>query len=166
MLRAANLPHVLLNARQDQEEAGIISKAGHAGRITVATNMAGRGTDIRLAPGVAEAGGLYVLASARHDASRIDRQLSGRSGRQGDPGSFQTIMSLEDELVKDYYGEDAIKFFAKWFAGSQPLSGRLGTTIVRWAQLGAERHHGKIRRELLTLDDNLGDMLAFSGRVE
>ena len=166
LLHAANLSHFLLNARQDQAEADIISQAGHFGRITVATNMAGRGTDICLAPGVAEAGGLHVLASSRHDARRIDRQLSGRSGRQGDPGSFQTIMSLEDELVKDYYPENVIELFAKWFTGDQPLPGWLGQTIVRRAQLGAEHHHGKIRRELLKLDDNLGDMLAFSGRVE
>ncbi|MDX1514556.1 MAG: prepilin peptidase, partial [Gammaproteobacteria bacterium] len=105
LLTAAGLPHQVLNARQDQEEAEIIAGAGEHGRITVATNLAGRGTDIRLAPGVAQLGGLFVLATERHDARRIDRQLFGRGGRQGDPGSFQIIVSLEDELVKEFYGE-------------------------------------------------------------
>jgi preprotein translocase subunit SecA len=166
LLTAASLPHHVLNARQDQEEAQIIAQAGQPGRITVATNMAGRGTDIRLTPGVAEAGGLYVLATARHEARRIDRQLSGRGGRQGDPGGFQTIMSLQDDLVKEYFGETLAGFFARWKKDSKPLPLWLGKPIVAFAQSAAERHHGKIRRELLKLDDNLGDMLAFSGRAE
>ena len=166
LLTAASLPHDVLNARQDQEEAQIIAQAGQPGRITVATNMAGRGTDIRLAPGVADAGGLYVLATSRHEARRIDRQLSGRGGRQGDPGGFQTIMSLQDELVKEYFGETLAGLFSRWKKGSKPLPLWIGKPIVGYAQSAAERHHGKIRRELLKLDDNLGDMLAFSGRAE
>ncbi len=147
LLTAASLPHHVLNARQDQEEAQIIAQAGQPGRITVATNMAGRGTDIRLTPGVAEAGGLYVLATARHEARRIDRQLSGRGGRQGDPGGFQTIMSLQDDLVKEYFGETLAGFFARWKKDSKPLPLWLGKPIVAFAQSAAERHHGKIRRE-------------------
>ena len=104
LLSAAGLPHQVLNARQDQEEAEVVARAGERGRITVATNMAGRGTDIRLAPGMAEIGGLHVLATERHEARRIDRQLFGRGGRQGDPGSFQSIVSLEDEVVQNVFG--------------------------------------------------------------
>ena len=166
LLTTAGLPHHVLNARQDQEEAQIIAQAGQPGRITVATNMAGRGTDIRLAPGVADAGGLYVLATSRHEARRIDRQLSGRGGRQGDPGSFQTIMSLEDDLVKEYFGDILTGLFKRWGKGGKPLPLWLGKPIVGFAQSSAERHHSRIRRELLKLDDNLGDMLAFSGRTE
>ncbi len=103
LLTAAGLAHQVLNARQDQEEAEVIARAGERGRITVATNMAGRGTDIRLAPGVVELGGLHVLATERHDAGRIDRQLFGRCGRQGDPGSFQVVVSLEDEIIHEFF---------------------------------------------------------------
>jgi len=103
LLKAVGLPHQVLNARQDQEEAEVIANAGSRGRITVATNMAGRGTDIRLGPEVAALGGLHVLATERHDARRIDRQLFGRGGRQGDPGSFQVIASVEDEIVHDVF---------------------------------------------------------------
>jgi preprotein translocase subunit SecA len=166
LLTAAHLPHDVLNARQDQEEAQIIAQAGQPGKITVATNMAGRGTDIRLTPGVAEAGGLYVLATARHEARRIDRQLSGRGGRQGDPGSFQTIMSLDDDLVKEYFGASLTEWFSRLKKDGKPLPLWIGKPIVGFAQSAAERHHGRIRRELLKLDDNLGDMLAFSGRAE
>jgi preprotein translocase subunit SecA len=166
LLTTAGLSHHVLNARQDQEEAQIIAQAGQPGRITVATNMAGRGTDIRLAPGVAAAGGLYVLATSRHEARRIDRQLSGRGGRQGDPGSFQTIMSLEDDLVKEYFGDILTGLFNRWGKGGKPLPLWLCKPIVGFAQSAAERHHSRIRRELLKLDDNLGDMLAFSGRTE
>ena len=105
LLNDEGLHHRVLNARQDQEEADIIARAGEPGRITVATNMAGRGTDIKLAEGVADAGGLHVLATERHEARRIDRQLFGRGGRQGDPGTYQSMVSLEDELAKDFYGE-------------------------------------------------------------
>jgi preprotein translocase subunit SecA len=98
LLTEAVLPHRVLNARQDQEEALIIREAGEPGRITVATNMAGRGTDICLAAGVAERGGLHVIATERHEARRIDRQLFGRCGRQGDPGSYESFVSLEDAL--------------------------------------------------------------------
>ncbi|MGD8629757.1 MAG: preprotein translocase subunit SecA [Gammaproteobacteria bacterium] len=166
LLTAAGLPHRVLNARQDQEEAQIIAQAGQPGRITVATNMAGRGTDIRLAPEVARGGGLYVLATSRHEARRIDRQLSGRGGRQGDPGSFQTIMSLEDDLVKEYFGESLCGFFSRLGKGGKPLPLWLCKPVAGFAQYAAERHHSRIRRELLKLDDNLGDMLAFSGRTE
>ena len=99
LLTKAGLSHRVLNARQDQEEAEIIAQAGQRGQITVATNMAGRGTDILLGPGVKELGGLHVIATERHEARRIDRQLFGRSGRQGDPGSYESFASLEDDIL-------------------------------------------------------------------
>ena len=166
LLSAAGLPHQVLNARQDQEEAEVIARAGERGRITVATNMAGRGTDIRLAPGVVELGGLHVLATERHDARRIDRQLFGRGGRQGDPGSFQAIVSLEDEIVHDIFKEYALRLCKPWWQRGKPLPGWLGELLVGVAQRAAERHHARVRSDLLRIDDQLSDMLAFTGRPE
>ena len=166
LLYAALLPHRLLNARQDREEADVIAQAGEMAQITVATNMAGRGTDIRLAAGVAELGGLYVLATERHEARRIDRQLFGRGGRQGDPGRFQAIVAFEDELLRGFYGDTLNWLLRPWAGRDKPLPGWLGAFIVASAQMAAEYHHSRIRRDLLRLDDNLGDMLAFSGRGE
>jgi preprotein translocase subunit SecA len=174
LLHAAGLAHQVLNARQDQEEAEIVARAGERGRITVATNMAGRGTDIRLSPGVTELGGLHVLSTVRHDSRRIDRQLFGRCGRQGDPGSYQVIVSLEDEVF-----QHAIKALAaqvrRWHGATggatggdapRPLAGWLGRLLVDLAQGAAERHHARIRRDLLKADDQLSDLLAFTGRGE
>lgn len=166
MLSAEGLQHQVLNARQDQEEAEVIAKAGEAGRITVATNMAGRGTDIRLAPGVTEKGGLHVLATERHDARRIDRQLFGRCGRQGDPGSFQVIVSLEDELLHGFFKKHATWLRRLFPKMNTPLPEWLGGAIVSIAQRAAERHHARIRRDLLRVDEQLSDMLAFTGRSE
>jgi preprotein translocase subunit SecA len=166
LLSEAGLAHQVLNARQDQEEAEIIARAGEAGHITVATNMAGRGTDIRLAPGIADRGGLHVIASERHDARRIDRQLFGRCGRQGDPGSFQLIVSLDDEMVQDYFKDGALnlpKLLRSW-GGSLPHA--LGALLVSVTQRAAERRHSRARRELLRIDDRLNDTLAFSGSSE
>jgi preprotein translocase subunit SecA len=166
LLGAAGLAHQVLNARQDQEEAEVIARAGEPGRITVATNMAGRGTDIRLAPGVAELGGLHVLATERHDARRIDRQLFGRCGRQGDPGSFQAIVSLEDEIVHEYFKGQALRLGELLRRRGRSLPHWLGRLLIGIAQRGAERHHGRARRELLNLDEQLSDLLAFTGRGE
>jgi preprotein translocase subunit SecA len=166
LLAAAGLPHQVLNARQDQEEAKVIAAAGERGRITVATNMAGRGTDIRLGPGVAELGGLHVLATERHDARRIDRQLFGRGGRQGDPGSFQAIVSLEDELVHEVFGRHAARLAGLVQRVAPPAGGWLGRLLIGLAQRAAERHHARSRRELLRVDDHLSDLLAFTGRPE
>jgi preprotein translocase subunit SecA len=165
-LTAAGVPHVVLNARQDKEEADIVSKAGQFGRVTVATNMAGRGTDIKLAEGVAKLGGLHVLATDRHEAGRIDRQLYGRSGRQGDPGSFETLVSVEDDLLRT-----SKRLLWRWLARAlvrrgKPLQGRLAAFLVRQAQLSAESLHGRIRRDLLQHEDQLETSLAFSGRLE
>jgi preprotein translocase subunit SecA len=166
LLKAAGLPHQVLNARQDQEEAEVIATAGSRGRITVATNMAGRGTDIRLGPGIAELGGLHVLATERHDARRIDRQLFGRGGRQGDPGSFQAIVSLEDEIVHENFSGFAARL-GKLIRRKQELMPYwLGDALLAVAQRTAEWRHARTRRELLRIDDHLSDLLAFTGRPE
>jgi len=165
-LTSSGLVHHVLNARQDQKEAEIISHAGQPGRITVATNMAGRGTDIRLAPGMADLGGLHVLATERHDARRIDRQLFGRGGRQGDPGSYQVILCLEDELLKDFYGPWLRQYLARLGEPGKPVPTWIAVPLIAFAQTAAERRLGRARRDLLKLDESLGDMLAFSGRGE
>jgi preprotein translocase subunit SecA len=166
-LSDVGLEHRVLNARQDKEEAEIIALAGERGRITVATNMAGRGTDIRLASGVAELGGLHVIATERHEARRIDRQLFGRCGRQGDPGTCQGMVSLEDELATVY-----VNSLFRWFAkkalkrSDNIRSTWVGIILFGSSQRSAERLHGRMRRELLKMDEYLGDALAFSGRPE
>ncbi len=165
-LSRAGLPHRVLNARQDQQEAEIIAQAGRPGRITVATNMAGRGTDIRLAPGVVALGGLHVLATERHEARRIDRQLFGRCGRQGDPGSFQVILALEDDLLRDLFGDWPQRLLKRWMNPDAPVPAWQAKLLVATAQRAAEGRHSRLRRDLLKLDENLGDTLAFSGRGE
>ena len=167
LLDAKRLPHRVLNARQDKEEAEIIAGAGKAGRITVATNMAGRGTDIRLGDGIAERGGLFVLATERHEAGRIDRQLFGRCGRQGDPGTCLAMVALDDELVTAHAprwmrflailaARSRIAFLARW----------AGAPVFRGGQRSAQRLHSRMRRNLLKMDDRVGESLAFSGRSE
>jgi len=167
LLKGVGLPHRVLNARQDKEEADIIAHAGEPACITIATNMAGRGTDILLAPGVADLGGLHVVASERHEAGRIDRQLFGRCGRQGDPGTCEALVSLEDELVTVYTGRLARRVAISLL--TNPI-GQAGTRIVRalffWAQNRAERLHCRMRRDLLRADEQQGDRLAFAGRQE
>jgi preprotein translocase subunit SecA len=166
LLGEGGLRHRVLNARQDQQEAEIIARAGQPGRITVATNMAGRGTDIRLAPGIAELGGLHVLATERHDAGRIDRQLFGRAGRQGDPGSCEAILSLDDELFDGPGWQRLQTLFERFLGPDRPATGLLVKLLVIIAQRSAEMRNSRARKDLLKLDDNLGDMLAFSGRGE
>jgi preprotein translocase subunit SecA len=161
LLDAAGLAYRLLNARQDRDEAEIVARAGEPGCITVATNMAGRGTDIRLAPGVAERGGLHVIATELHDAARIDRQLYGRCGRQGDPGSYEAILAVEDDLVKSF-----LRIASRGLSGRGRLANWLGAAVFGLAQWRAERTHSRMRRDLLDLDDYLGDILAFSGGGE
>jgi preprotein translocase subunit SecA len=163
LLTRAGLRHQLLNARQDKEEAEVVAQAGLPGRITVATNMAGRGTDIKLGPGVREAGGLHVIATELHESRRIDRQLFGRSGRQGDPGSFEAICALDDELLRTYLGILA-RGAAEGAGGALPQAAV--RRLLRMAQQRAERANAAIRRALLAGDEKMGDMLAFSGRGE
>jgi preprotein translocase subunit SecA len=162
-LAKAGIAHVVLNAAQDTTEATIIAEAGQPGRVTVATNLAGRGTDIALADGVAERGGLHVIMSERHDAGRIDRQLAGRCARQGDPGVFRAILSLSDPLLT----ASGLWLTRRLATSLMPL---FGTRIGRWAlhraQRRAERVHARMRRDLLHNDENLDHVLAFSGKAE
>jgi preprotein translocase subunit SecA len=154
LLSTRGLPHQLLNARQDKEEAMIVARAGERGRITIATNMAGRGTDIKLETGVDELGGLHVIATELHEARRIDRQLFGRCGRQGNPGTCEAIVSREDELARVYSN----RF---WRTVGASANQRL-----RVAQRAAERLHLRMRKDLLKADEKLESALAFSGRSE
>ena len=165
LLDAAGLAHRVLNARQDAAEAEIVAGAGQAPRITVSTNMAGRGTDIKLAAGVAERGGLHVIATEYHEARRIDRQLFGRCGRQGDPGTCEVIASLEDELMLRHGGWWRV--LGRWAAGRD---GRVPGWVARWlfgrAQRRAERLHARMRADLVWMDQHLDTTLAFAGRQE
>ena len=160
LLVEAGLEHRLLNARQDKVEAEIVSAAGQPGRITVATNMAGRGTDIKLPPESLAAGGLHVIATELHESGRVDRQLFGRCARQGDPGSCEIHVSYEDDLIVRYAK------LASGVAGKAPGKDLTGPALFRFAQNRAERIHGMMRNEVLEMDDYLGDMLAFAGRPE
>jgi len=166
ILTAAGLRCRILNAVQDDAEAEIIAEAGQVGRITVATNMAGRGTDIRLGEGVAELGGLHVIATAHHDAGRIDRQLSGRAGRQGDPGSCETFASLGDEIL-DAHPARALGLLGRSWADPGTMLGRwVARRLVLGSQCSAERRHYLARRDLLRFDESLDATLAFSGAGE
>lgn len=156
VLTEAGLAHRLLNARQDKEEADIVAQGGQLGAITVATNMAGRGTDIKLTDEARAAGGLHVIATELHESGRIDRQLFGRCSRQGDPGSCEAIVCLEDELI-DKWGQ------TPFFRGS---ANTRSATLFKSAQQRAERFHARARKEVLAMDDYLGDLLAFAGRGE
>jgi preprotein translocase subunit SecA len=131
--------------------------------VTIATNMAGRGTDIRLGVGVAEQGGLHVIISERHDAGRVDRQLAGRCARQGDPGTVDVMLSLDDSLLEPM----KTHVWARVLAHVLPALGHRATSLLfNLAQRHAERTHSRIRRELMRMDQRLGHYLAFSGRLE
>ncbi|WGD30999.1 prepilin peptidase [Ancylobacter sp. WKF20] len=162
-LSEAGVVHQVLNATDEAAEVSIVEKAGHAGQVTVATNMAGRGTDIPLGPGVAQRGGLLVLMTERHDSARVDRQLAGRTARQGDPGVFVAVLSLEDKLLADcplLSVRLAARLAARWG------SARLARLAMRLAQRHAERDHARIRRQLLQADEALESVLAITGTLE
>jgi len=164
MLDAENLNHQVLNAVRHREEAQIIAGAGQAGKITVATNMAGRGTDIKLGRGVAESGGLHVIASERNESGRIDRQLFGRCARQGDPGSAQAIVSLEDEFVSRY-AKNIIAYLKKRHAfNTDGISSNTTRAVFRLAQRRAEKLALRQRKSVMRTDHWLEEQLSFSGR--
>jgi preprotein translocase subunit SecA len=166
LLTQEGLPHEVLNARRDKHEAGIVAQAGVRGRITVATNMAGRGTDIKLGDDVADLGGLHVIATERHEARRIDRQLFGRCARQGDPGSYEEIASLEDQLVRIYL-PDWLQRAAHRLLASGSRAGELGAMmLVARAQRKAQARSGRMRVQMQKMDEYLGNVLAFTGRLE
>jgi preprotein translocase subunit SecA len=162
MLTAAALKHEVLNAVRHEEEAQIVEQAGQPGRITVATNMAGRGTDIKLGPGVAEAGGLHVVSTERNESGRIDRQLYGRAGRQGDPGSAVAYVSLEDELVRKYAGRAGRRAAGR--TGDREVSGSRMARLFRRAQGRAQRLAQRQRKSVLKSDDWMEENLGFAGR--
>jgi preprotein translocase subunit SecA len=162
-LRESGLDCQLLNATLHREEADIISRAGEAGRITIATNMAGRGTDIRLGPGVTELGGLHVILTERHDSGRIDRQLIGRSARQGDPGSAQAFVSLEDELPVRHAPAWLRAQAARALAANLPAASSLTHQLVTRAQRHAERSSFAQRSRVLEIDTWIEQFLSFTG---
>ncbi len=154
MLQLRGIPHNVLNAKQHQREAEVVAEAGHAGRVTIATNMAGRGTDIKLGPGVKEAGGLAIIGTERHDSRRVDRQLRGRSGRQGDPGSSQFYVSLEDNLMRLFHSERIAKVMdSMGHKEGEVIQHSMVTKSIERAQKKVEENNFGIRKRLLEYDD-------------
>jgi len=154
LLKKEGVKHEVLNAKQHEKEAQIVALAGQMGRVTIATNMAGRGTDIVLGDGVVERGGLHILATERHESRRIDNQLRGRSGRQGDPGSSRFYLSLEDDLLR-IFGSDRIKGLMGRLGmdDGEPIEHRLVSNAIEKAQKRVEGHNFDIRKHLLEYDD-------------
>ncbi len=154
MLQREKLIHSVLNAKYHQQEAEIVARAGQRGSITIATNMAGRGTDIKLGPGIAELGGLHVLATERHEARRIDRQLRGRCARQGDPGSSHFYISLEDDLMRLFGSDRIVKYMEKMgLEEGQELEHFMLNKSIGQAQKRVEQHNFQIRKRTLEYDD-------------
>jgi preprotein translocase subunit SecA len=165
-LTRRKLEHRVLNARQDSEEAAIVAEAGQRGNITIATNMAGRGTDIKLGPGVEELGGLHVIVAECNEEYRVDRQLYGRCARQGDPGSCETLLSLSDALVQNASPLWMRRLLGRYMVSKRPLPAPLGRAIVGFLQgIMARRFRGQ-RRALMYNDEKLGKMLSYSGPQE
>ena len=162
MLTEEQMEHQVLNAVRHQEEAQIVAFAGQAGRITVATNMAGRGTDIKLGPGVADLGGLHVICAEKNESQRIDRQLSGRCARQGDPGSTRAIVSLEDDLINRHAARQT-----QW---ARKLSLKLGTNqsskVTRAVFYSAQKYTQRLsrqqRKSVMKTDHWLEEHLGFA----
>ena len=154
MLKRRKIPHNVLNAKNHEKEADIVVRAGQKGMVTVATNMAGRGTDIKLGEGVAELGGLYVIGSGRHDSRRIDRQLRGRCSRQGDPGASKFYISLEDDLMR-LFGSDRISSIMGKLGldDGEELQHPLLNRSIETAQKRVEQQHFGIRKRTLDYDD-------------
>ena len=154
MLQLRGIPHNVLNAKQHQREAEVVAEAGFAGRVTIATNMAGRGTDIKLGPGVKEAGGLAIIGTERHDSRRVDRQLRGRAGRQGDPGSSQFYVSLEDNLMRLFHSERIAKVMDRMgHKEGEVIQHSMVTKSIERAQKKVEENNFGVRKRLLEYDD-------------
>src|SRR2546428_9000745 len=154
MLKREGIIHSVLNAKYHQQEAEIITRAGQRGAVTIATNMAGRGTDIKLGTGVADIGGLHVMGTERHEARRIDRQLRGRCARQGDPGSSHFFISLEDDLMRLFGSDKIVKYMEKMgLEEGQELEHPLLNRSIGTAQKRVEQHNFQIRKRTLEYDD-------------
>lgn len=159
LLKRRGVVHEVLNAKQHQREAQIVANAGLPGAVTIATNMAGRGTDIKLGPGVADVGGLHIIGTERHESRRIDRQLRGRSGRQGDPGSSRFFISLEDDLMR-LFGSERIAGIMQRFGGfeeGQAIEHKMITNSVERAQKKVEENNFAIRKRLLEYDNVMNE---------
>ncbi|MFH0776933.1 MAG: preprotein translocase subunit SecA [Patescibacteria group bacterium] len=154
MLLRSGIPHKVLNAKHHEKEAEIVARAGEKGAVTIATNMAGRGTDIKLEKGVEELGGLFILGTERHESRRIDNQLRGRAGRQGDPGASQFFVSMEDSLMRLFGGEKMQRMmdFLK-VPDDQPIENKMISRSIESAQKKVEAHHFDIRKHLVEYDD-------------
>ncbi|MFP4446146.1 MAG: preprotein translocase subunit SecA, partial [Desulfosudaceae bacterium] len=157
-LKKAGIPHSVLNAKRHRQEAEIVSQAGQKGAVTISTNMAGRGTDIVLGEGVADVGGLHILGTERHESRRIDNQLRGRSGRQGDPGSSRFYMALEDDLLRIFGGERMTGIMNTLGMGEgEPIEHGMISRAIENAQKKVEGHNFDIRKRLLEYDDVMND---------
>ena len=154
MLHVKKIPHNVLNAKQHAREAQVVAEAGLAGAVTIATNMAGRGTDIKLGPGVKEAGGLAIIGTERHESRRVDRQLRGRSGRQGDPGTTQFYVSLEDDLMRMFGSERIASLMDRMgYKEGEVIQHSMVTKSIERAQKKVEENNFGIRKRLLEYDD-------------
>ena len=154
MLKRVGIIHSVLNAKYHQQEAEIVTRAGYRGGLTIATNMAGRGTDIKLGPGVADLGGLHVIGTERHEARRIDRQLRGRCARQGDPGSSHFFIALEDDLMRLFGSDRIVKVMERvGLEEGQELEHPLLNRSIQQAQKRVEQHNFQIRKRTLEYDD-------------
>ncbi|KUG28006.1 protein export cytoplasm protein seca atpase rna helicase [hydrocarbon metagenome] len=154
LLKKEGVPHDVLNAKQHEKEAEIVAMAGHKGRVTIATNMAGRGTDIVLGEGVVDLGGLHILGTERHESRRIDNQLRGRAGRQGDPGSSRFYLALDDDLMR-LFGSDRIAGIMDKLGmeEGEAIENRMVTKAIENAQKRVEAHNFEIRKQLLEYDN-------------
>ncbi len=155
LLQRAGIAHAVLNAKQHEREAEIIKDAGKRARSPIATNMAGRGVDIKLGEGVRESGGLYVLGTERHESRRIDNQLRGRSGRQGDPGETRFYLSGEDQVVRLFAGERIYKILDRFGVEGEPIEHKLLTRQIEGAQKRVEEYNFELRKNVLKYDDVL-----------
>jgi preprotein translocase subunit SecA len=159
LLERRGIPHEVLNAKNHEREALIIANAGELGAVTIATNMAGRGVDIKLSDGVSERGGLYVLGTERHESRRIDNQLRGRSGRQGDPGESRFFLSAQDEVIRLFAGERIYKILDSRFGppDGEPIEAKMLTSRIEGAQKKVEEFHFVNRKNVVKYDDVLNE---------
>ena len=158
LLERHGVEHNVLNAKQHEREAHVIENAGQKGAITIATNMAGRGVDIKLGEGVIEAGGLYVLGTERHESRRIDNQLRGRSGRQGDPGESRFYLSAEDELIRLFAGDRMFRILSRLGPQEgQPIEAKMLSNVVEKAQVKVEELNFMRRKNVLKYDEVMNE---------